>query len=70
MNGPCRNGNCPKLANLTARWSGVGDRAFCRGCFDSLKALVGDDLRELPAETVVPEWRQRSLRRVFGEQVA
>lgn len=65
MNGTCQNGNCPKLANVTARWAKIGDRQFCRDCFDSLRALVGDDLRELPAETVLPEWRTRDLRRGY-----
>ena len=70
MNDKCRNGSCARLANLTARWAGIGDRSFCKPCFDSLRALVGDDLRELPAETVVPEWRKRSLAKVMAETPA
>lgn len=58
----CAGAPCGREAVLVARLAGVGDRPLSRECFDTYVGL-GMDIRELPAETVVPAWRQRSLAR-------
>ncbi len=67
--GSCRNGNCPRIATVMVRWYGIGDRAFCDPCHESLSALVGDDMRVIKAQDV-PEWRRRDLSRDFSRNPA
>jgi hypothetical protein len=58
----CADGKCFREATLVARVMGNGDRPMARECFDSYVAM-GLVIRELPAETFVPLWRQKSLAR-------
>lgn len=54
---PCANAGrpCPREATLTARIAGVGDRALCQQCHDSLVSL-GMSLRVLEPNAYKPQW--------------
>jgi hypothetical protein len=60
---------CPRVGVVLIRIDGVGDRKLCLPCIASLERM-GVAFRRLDAEAVVPEWRQRSLRRDFSRSVA
>ena len=53
---------CYRNATAVLRIDGVGDRAMCPEHIATLETL-GMAFRRLDAAVVVPEWRQRSLRR-------
>lgn len=65
---PCGSAGkpCPREATLTVRIAGVGDRHLCAECHAALVAL-GMDIRVLPANSFVPEWRTRSLARDLSQ---
>jgi hypothetical protein len=68
---PCASAGtqCPREAVLTARIPMVGDRALCQSCHDAYVSM-GMDIRVLPVNAFVPEWRQRSLVRDFTPRTA
>lgn len=69
---PCANAGrqCPRKATLTARVAGVGDRAFCRECFDGLIA-IGMELRELEPNAYQPPWlRDKTFARDLAGRIA
>ena len=61
---PCAMAGYPCLreAVLTARIAGIGDRAVCRECYETMDRL-GMAVRELGADTFTPRWRERDLTR-------
>ncbi len=60
---------CPNQGTVLVRIPGVGDRRLCASCIASMERM-GMEFRRLEDSTLVPEWRQRSLAKVFDQGAA
>lgn len=70
MSGPCRMaGGCPNEGTVLVRIPGVGDRRVCASCLASMERM-GMEFRRLDETVPVPEWRTRSLAKLFDRSVA
>ncbi len=62
-------GGCPNDALGLFRIAGVGDRGLCQVHVAVMERL-GLAFRPIDEKSVVPEWRRRSLAKVFEQGVA
>lgn len=68
MTGRCQNPGCERLATVTVRIYGLGDRDFCYFCEQALTSM-GMGLRRLDPATV-PAWRKRAAAKDYTGSVA
>lgn len=59
-------GGCPNEGKTLVRIPGVGDRRVCGSCLASMERM-GMSFRRIDEAGSVPEWRLRSLAKVFDQ---